>query len=210
MFYAETILYVLILTVPLLYGKSITVYNCHNIDGYYWRDYTGDIPKDAVLGGTDNRGMTTYIGQTLHPGTCILPGKISELDKKMFYEYGGLEHSAFEDVKILCSQHPEKLHWVAVKNKEPITNIPREKKLIVGGHDKGRLLLIGRLPLPTGKLAIGKVLVESEQFELIYVGNEGQGFFNGGPYEILVYDTTGSKSEDADGCDTKTININIY
>ncbi|CAH1988057.1 unnamed protein product [Acanthoscelides obtectus] len=30
---------------------------------YYWRDYTGEVPCDAVVGGHDELNRTTYIGQ---------------------------------------------------------------------------------------------------------------------------------------------------
>jgi hypothetical protein len=52
-----------------------------NLD-YYWRDYYGKIPDDAVEGGKDIRGNPTYIGQAfvLHHGILIgqiYPGQIS-------------------------------------------------------------------------------------------------------------------------------------
>jgi hypothetical protein len=31
---------------------------------YYWRDFSSEIPKDAVPGGKDAAGKQTYIGQT--------------------------------------------------------------------------------------------------------------------------------------------------
>lgn len=43
---------------------------------YYWRDYTGDIPKDAVPGGTDANGDTTYIGQGFVIDIGLIPGVI--------------------------------------------------------------------------------------------------------------------------------------
>lgn len=40
---------------------------------YYWRDYHGKIPSDAIEGGRDIRGHPTYIGQAfvLHHGILI-------------------------------------------------------------------------------------------------------------------------------------------
>lgn len=43
---------------------------------YYWRDYTGIIPSDAVPGGTDINKVTTYIGQGFVKDQGIIPGII--------------------------------------------------------------------------------------------------------------------------------------
>lgn len=44
---------------------------------YYWRDYVGVIPKDAVEGGTDKNGNATYIGQ-VYIRDKILPAIITQ------------------------------------------------------------------------------------------------------------------------------------
>lgn len=71
--------------------------------GYYWREYTRDIPEDALPGGIDKRGKTTYIGQTLHNGCqtgIIVTGQIREAEKKMTYEWGYKEYVAQNPVQV--------------------------------------------------------------------------------------------------------------
>jgi hypothetical protein len=43
---------------------------------YYWRDYTGEIPHDAILGGYDVNKKPTYIGQAFLADVGIIPGTI--------------------------------------------------------------------------------------------------------------------------------------
>lgn len=38
--------------------------NCLLFDDYYWREYNGEVPHDAVKGGDGPNG-TTYVGQVL-------------------------------------------------------------------------------------------------------------------------------------------------
>ena len=41
--------------------------------GYYWRDYTGEIPEDAFPGGLDINQKPTYIGQAYLKGVGLIP-----------------------------------------------------------------------------------------------------------------------------------------
>lgn len=67
--------------------------------GYYWRDYTGEIPPDALPGGTDINGKPVYIGQIFNL-RFLIPAKIYEDDKTAYYEYGGKEHSVTDNIKV--------------------------------------------------------------------------------------------------------------
>ncbi|KAF5299431.1 hypothetical protein FQA39_LY11577 [Lamprigera yunnana] len=81
--------------------------------GYYWRDYSGIIPMDAFPAGQNENGENIYIGQVLYFDK-LLPAKIYRGDRKAYYTWG-IEYSTAENVKVLCSHHPEGLKWVAAK-----------------------------------------------------------------------------------------------
>lgn len=67
--------------------------------GYYWRDFTGEIPSDALPGGTDISGKPIFIGQIFNL-IFLIPAKIYVNDSKAYYEYGGLEHSTTDNIKV--------------------------------------------------------------------------------------------------------------
>ncbi|KAF2900213.1 hypothetical protein ILUMI_05974 [Ignelater luminosus] len=143
------------------------------MEGYYWRDYdTNDIPNDAILGGTDGNG-NTYVGQTADPYVGILPGEIDEIDKRMYYEFGYVIYSTTVDVKILCSQQPEKLQWIPTKANTKISSF-KDKKLILGGHAFNSTQLIGRITLENGAVAVGRILVLEESLTAIFVRKQGK------------------------------------
>lgn len=82
------------------------------IAGYYWRGYDRDIPEDALPGGKDKRGKTTYIGQTLHgSNNCnsdavIVTGHIYEAEKHMKYEWGYRVQTASNPIQVGRTIYP--------------------------------------------------------------------------------------------------------
>ncbi|KAK4877867.1 hypothetical protein RN001_010373 [Aquatica leii] len=111
--------------------------------GYYWKEYFGDIPHDAVKGGTDKNGNPTYIGQVYSKEYELLPATIY---------YGCLTATASaynkrlefaKNIKILCSHDQSTVSWVATKNEE--TPLLTNCHLVVGGSEVGQTLNIGRV-----------------------------------------------------------------
>lgn len=86
--------------------NSVTVI-VSNVEGYYWREYTGELPSDAVPGGSDKYGKTTYIGQALHifpPNGKLIPGKIDADEKQMYYAWGDPgQHVVTKNIKVSFS-----------------------------------------------------------------------------------------------------------
>lgn len=70
-----------------------------NCTGYYWRDFEGAIPSDALSAGLDSSGKPLYIGQAYFANT-IIPGKIYENDPVVYYAWGMGERTATGDVKV--------------------------------------------------------------------------------------------------------------
>jgi len=120
----------------------------------------------------------------LHPGGHLTPGWIIRNNNNVFYEFGGLEHSTTEDVKIMCSQRPEQLIWIKVQTKRSIYDL--KGHLIIGGHDRAGPLAIGRKLRENNEVAVGKVLILGSEFERLYTTQNGKGREET-IYEVLVY-----------------------
>ncbi|KAF2900212.1 hypothetical protein ILUMI_05973 [Ignelater luminosus] len=160
------------------------------VTGYYWRDYdANDIPKDAILGGTDGKG-NTYVGQTAHPYGGFLPGEISAVDKIMYYVLDSKVYSTSLDVKILCSQQPEKLQWIPAKGNDKFSDF-KNKNFILGGHIDNDTQLIGRIKLENGVLAVGRIETSNDVFSIIDVRTTS----SAGPYEVLVSNINDSENK---------------
>lgn len=57
----------LVFCVPGNLRIDVYLYLCNNLFvDYYWRDFNGTIPWDAIEGGKDSSGEKTYIGQALY------------------------------------------------------------------------------------------------------------------------------------------------
>lgn len=85
-----------------------------------WVAYTGTIPADAVVGGTEN-GKPLYVGRVpfkdgIHPGK-ILPGGICNIG------WGGKEYSFNQGFEVLVAP-PNSTMWVEYKGKVPADAVP--------------------------------------------------------------------------------------
>ncbi|KAK4874548.1 hypothetical protein RN001_013908 [Aquatica leii] len=107
---------------------------------YYWQDFEGEVPFNALAGGKDATGKPIYIGQVLIGGK-LLPAKIYVNDNKAYYTWG-YEMSTTVDVKILCTEHPERFTWIPTKKDEIHKLI--NQRLVKGGWEPSYDLYIGR------------------------------------------------------------------
>lgn len=55
---------------------------------YYWREFHGTIPEDAVPGGLDMDRKISYIGQAYSSGIGVYPGNIYPNQKHIYVQYG--------------------------------------------------------------------------------------------------------------------------
>ncbi|KAF2879110.1 hypothetical protein ILUMI_27058 [Ignelater luminosus] len=157
--------------------------NC-NVEGYYWRDYTGETPADALAGGTDVNGKPIYIGQIFNL-RFLIPAKIYENDKTAYYEYGGPEHSIKDNIKILCTQHPEHFKWVRTNNEE--IKLMTSGHLVIGGYEPGCTTYIGRVR-HAGEILVGKALTDNlPQFAGLYVTKDEKAK-KYTTFEVLTFD----------------------
>lgn len=95
------------------------------------------------------------------------------------------------------------------KTKDPVS-IGGDKEFVWAGSYKGDPLIIGRLALSDGQVALGHIHVIGEVIDVLAYGMNGIGIVNGGPYEVLVYDPTFNEYQDANGRYKKTVNVYVY
>jgi hypothetical protein len=58
---------------------------------YYWREYTGKIPPDAVVGGADINGENVYIGQAYVKNSGLIPAQINAGVKEVYAPIKGAQ-----------------------------------------------------------------------------------------------------------------------
>jgi hypothetical protein len=166
----------------LLFSVSIPVFS--KTFNYYWKDYFGEIPADAVPGGTDKNHQTTYIAQVYIPNHGILTTRLYKGSKSVTTSRYGI-HTSEQFIKVLCSDEPEKLSWVKTTAAKLHTDLIG-KHLVVGGTENGKILNIGRASYQ-GEVIVGKVCsynVGDASMFFPYHNNE----ISVASYEVLVYE----------------------
>jgi len=158
--------FTLLVTVFLFYPN---IECCNNIEDYYWRDYSGIIPSDALPGGLDRSGRPMYIGQILHRN-MLLTAKLYLNDNKGYYGATQKEFTGANNIKVLCTQHPDRFEWIETT----ADDIPKlaDRHLIIGGHEPGYTMYIGRAYYKL-ETAVGKVSTGNPENHGLYVTHEG-------------------------------------
>ena len=121
-------------------------------DVYYWRDYKGKIPSDALSAGEDAHGKPIYITQVLYKD-LIIPGKLVSGDTESYFEYGNQELSSINNIKILCTLHSDLLEWIPATTK----HFKQKQYFITGGYERDRKIYIGRGTYKN-EVVVGKVV----------------------------------------------------
>uniref|UniRef100_A0A1Y1MK88 Uncharacterized protein n=1 Tax=Photinus pyralis TaxID=7054 RepID=A0A1Y1MK88_PHOPY len=151
--------------------------------GYYWRDYVGEIPYDAVPGGIDKSGQPTYIGQAYIKGFELLPATITAGSTTAMASAYNIAMPVNKNIKILCSNQLDKFSWLVTKSEEAhlITNC----HLVIGGSEVDEIVHIGRVN-HHGQTVIGKVFSYRPVFKGLWIPHDGHEL-NFASYEILTY-----------------------
>ncbi|KAK5646594.1 hypothetical protein RI129_005058 [Pyrocoelia pectoralis] len=169
--------------------------------GYYWREFDGKIPQDALPGGINSEGVTTYIGQVFGRN-LVIPAKIDIVNDTVTYEWGYKEFLATENIKILCARYPEQFQWLSTGH--GYMSQLKGKHLIIGGYEEGADIYIGRIQLDD-ELALGKVINGSNQATL-NTTKDGKGTQHAA-FQVLSYNPSISNRKDSSDCQ---VVINIY
>ncbi|KAJ3660741.1 hypothetical protein Zmor_005176 [Zophobas morio] len=151
---------------------------------YFWRDYFGTIPYDAVPAGKDHNGDNRYVGLVYIRGFELLPATI--LPKQGVAQTTAYSHvlTTSQHVKILCSPHKEAFEWTHVQSKDLHDYVNR--KLIPGGSEVGESLYIGRV-FENGDVIVGKIFKHERANRGIWFP-VGTAIKNSLTYELLSYD----------------------
>ncbi|KAF5299416.1 hypothetical protein FQA39_LY11562 [Lamprigera yunnana] len=175
---------------------------CFLYEEYYWQDFQGVIPKNALAGGKDINGKPIYIGQVLY-ASKLLPAKIYGNDNKAYYTWG-VEYSTTKDIKILCAPHPERFKWVPTKKNEIHKLI--NHRPVRGGWEPGYDLYIGRAFYKSETL-VGRVRVAgvpTSNLGLYISADKKEVIVN--DFEILTYDPENTDKE-VRFCNNKVIHF---
>ncbi|KAK5641279.1 hypothetical protein RI129_009826 [Pyrocoelia pectoralis] len=181
----------LYIILALLIDKIVAENKCndHSVYGdeiidYYWREYVGEIPNDAIPGGFDKSGNPTFIGQMYSAKFGLLPSTICNSSKQLLASGGGKSFTSDTFVKVLCSQHHERYKWIVTENAK--THLLTNYHLVIGGNEAGYVLNIGRVNHEMGIL-IGKVFAHHTPYRGLSIPyKEKEVTYQ--TYEILVYD----------------------
>jgi hypothetical protein len=161
--------------VPPLYSKKFD---------YYWRDYYGEIPDDAIPGGSDRNYKPTYIGQVYVPNRQIQTVRIYPGKESVTASANGI-FTLTSFIKILCSDKPEKFSWVSTTAAKLHTDLVG-RHLVLGGTESAKELNIGRISYQ-GEVIVGKVCGYNIGNALMYFPYDNKEV-TASSYEVLIYD----------------------
>ncbi|KAK4886676.1 hypothetical protein RN001_002947 [Aquatica leii] len=149
---------------------------------YYWRDYVGIIPNDALPGGFDKSRARTYIGQILTKD-LLLPATIHNGSKTSVASANGETIYVDNFVKILCTRNRGRYRWVTTENSK--THLLTNFHLVIGGTEAGYVLNIGRVAHDM-QVIVGKVFAHHTPYKGLTIPyNNTEITYQS--YELLVY-----------------------
>ncbi|XP_018562442.1 uncharacterized protein LOC108904397 [Anoplophora glabripennis] len=151
---------------------------------YYWRDYTGEIPGDAIEGGRDVNNKVTYIGQVFVKNHGLIPVTIYPGKTSVAAAIHGV-HNFNNHIKILCSSSKQNFKWVPADAKTLHAKMIK-KHLVRGGVEHDLISNIGRISYQ-GEVIVSKVCGYKVGDAKLYfpAGNKET---NVESYEVLMYD----------------------
>ncbi|KAF2897470.1 hypothetical protein ILUMI_08700 [Ignelater luminosus] len=194
--HAHVLITVIIVQLFVVYFTTISS-SCpnplkHSIDSnqipeYYWKDYVGVIPVDAVEGGTDKYGIPTYVGQAYTKEYELLPGVITSGCKTVTTTSGTKEITIDKNIKILCAGDTRKFEWIPTKKED--LQLLTDRHLVVGGSEVEQTVYIGRVRYDN-RVIIGKFFTNAPLSSFgIAIPYEGKPM-NFDSFEVLTYNAS--------------------
>ncbi|RZC38604.1 DUF3421 domain containing protein, partial [Asbolus verrucosus] len=123
-------------------------------EDYYWQDYDGCIPTDAIVGGQDSNGTNIYIGQVYVRSKGLMVAQINVGDTEVYAAINGIQ-KVDSNIKILCGNQ-ENFYWME-SNCTVLHDMLENRTAVLGGHeDYEGDINIGRVEYE-GETRIGKV-----------------------------------------------------
>ncbi|XP_044268764.1 uncharacterized protein LOC123013949 [Tribolium madens] len=126
-------------------------------DYYYWREFTGVVPPDALPGGKDADGRDAYIGEAYIHGHGIYVVQIYPGEKEVAVPAYGFKTASF-NIKILCTEDPEFFLWIQTTAKNYEKDIVGVEPVTVGydGVGNSGVVNVGRI-FYQGEVLVGDV-----------------------------------------------------
>jgi hypothetical protein len=125
-----------------------------SLENYYWREYVGRVPEDAIVAGETAAHTNVYIGQGCVQNGGLIVGAIFPGVKEVHVPYGG-DKKLDKYVKILCGPQ-DSFYWMSAN----YSNLHLEvigKHAVIGGHEHAHgYMNIGRISYG-GDIKVGKV-----------------------------------------------------
>ncbi|RZC14261.1 DUF3421 domain containing protein, partial [Asbolus verrucosus] len=172
-----------------------------NILDYYWRDYNGIIPKDALSGGKDANGKNVYIGQIYVHSYGLFIGTIIQGQAQIqFSAYKLRTTDSSSVVKILCSSHPDNFSWMLTTDKTLHADVTGKHAVVGGFNDevKGQYY-IGRVMYDRTS-QVGPVISYFPGNAKFFFVHKNKHFVDITSYELLMYDQAGSRRRSHCNC----------
>ncbi|KAF5302558.1 hypothetical protein FQR65_LT00930 [Abscondita terminalis] len=151
-------------------------------EDYCWRDFNGVAPIDAFSAGADKNGKPIYVGQVLYEDKLI-NGKILSNKKVIYFDWLWKEHSRDKNVKIFCTDQPQKFEWISTSC-EDMLSLMHSKILVQGGFEE-HPTYIGRV-LCDDEKTVGKIICTP--VECLQLFTTKNGYTKGHKkFEVLTY-----------------------
>ncbi|KAJ3645971.1 hypothetical protein Zmor_023586 [Zophobas morio] len=159
-----------------MYSRYSSIY-------YYWRDFYGKIPPDAIEGGRTAAGTPFYVAQVYIRNFELLPAMVFPNKPEAITSAYNKELKPTTHIKVLCSKNKDNFKWVPTRSED--LSLLTNTHLVVGGNEVGQVLYIGRVFDETSTV-LGKIFKHNQPNKGIWVPSQGHhaNYFN---YEVLTY-----------------------
>jgi hypothetical protein len=125
-----------------------------SLENYYWREYVGRVPEDAIVAGKTAADKNVYIGQGYLKNAGLIVGSIFPGVKELHVPYDG-DKKLDKSIKILCGPQ-DNFYWMST-NYNNLQLEVIDKHAVIGGHEDAHgSMNIGRIS-HGGDIIVGKV-----------------------------------------------------
>ncbi|KAJ3645969.1 hypothetical protein Zmor_023585 [Zophobas morio] len=136
---------------------------------YYWRDFRGKIPPDAIEGGMTASGTPFYVAQVYIKKYGLLPATVFRNKPEAVANAHGKKLETTENIKVLCSKNKNNFKWVSIRSED--LNLLTNTHLVVGGSEGDQVLYIGRA-FDDGSTVLGKIFKHNLRYKGLWVPSQ--------------------------------------
>ncbi|KAJ8970140.1 hypothetical protein NQ314_001369 [Rhamnusium bicolor] len=140
----------------LFFSLFVAINSCGD---FYWRDYDGSIPSDAIPAENNSKGLS-YIGQAYIHNYGLFLGKIIPGNLEISVPCYGVKKINVI-IKILCAADKSKYYWIST-NRARYRDDTFDKCPVLGGYDQK-----AKINRKLGTLHVGRTRIEGN----VIIGN---------------------------------------